>query len=234
MPDNLTGKVPLLLDLHGFTGSAEWQRNLSGFSQLADRDKFIAVWPDGLHNSWNAGNACCGQSVADNIDDVGFLRKLIDNVSDQHGIDQSRIYITGISNGSAMSQRFVNEASDIIAASASLALYLLVPPEENYTPVPLMEIHGTQDKVVNWDGSDNFPSAMENLDTWRSMNHCKGEAVESWREGDHYALTYNRCRAGAEVTLVRIYQGGHVIYPNRGANIDTPQMAWDFMKRFSK
>lgn len=234
VPDNLTAKVPLLLDLHGFTSSAAGQRSISGFAHLADRDKFIVVWPDGLHHSWNAGSSCCGQSVADNIDDVGFLRKLIDRVSNQQSIDQSRIYITGISNGSAMSQRFVSEASDIVAASASLALYLLVPPGEDYTPVPLMEIRGSLDRVVNWDGSDYFPSAMENLEAWRTMNGCKGEAEESWREGSHYALTYNRCSNGAEITLVRIDQGGHVIYPQFGANIDTPQMAWDFMKRFSK
>lgn len=234
VPENLEGPVPLLVDMHGFGGTAEQQRNLTGFDRLADDEGFVVVWPQGMNSSWNAGPLCCGHSVADDVDDVGFLRKMIARVSSQQAIDQGRIYVTGLSNGSAMSQRFANEASDLVAATASLALYLLVPKSESYSPVPVLEIHGTKDSVVNWDAKGAFPGAMKNLETWATLNQCRGEPVESWREGPHYALTYEDCQQGTEVTLVTIHEGGHVIYPNMGSRINTPAMAWDFMKRFSK
>ena len=234
VPNNLDGAAPLLVDMHGFGGNPERQRMLTGFDRLADEEKFIVVWPLGMNSSWNAGPLCCGHSVKDNVDDVGFLRKMIARVSGEQNIDQRRIYVTGLSNGSGMSQRFANEASDLVVATASLALYLLVPKSDTYSPVPMLEIHGTKDSVVNFEGAGAFPGAMKNLETWAEMNQCSGEPVESWREGPHHALTYENCQQGAEVTLVIINEGGHVIYPSRGSRINTTAMAWDFMKRFSK
>ncbi|MDG2072309.1 MAG: hypothetical protein P8J55_11455 [Pseudomonadales bacterium] len=234
VPETLNSAAPLLVDMHGFGGNPERQRMLTGFDRLADEEKFIVVWPLGMNASWNAGPLCCGHSVKDNVDDVGFLRKMIARVSGEQNIDQRRIYVTGLSNGSGMSQRFANEASDLVAATASLALYLLVPKSETYSPVPMLEIHGTKDSVVNFEGAGTFPGAIRNLETWAAMNQCSGEAVESWREGPHYALTYEDCQQGAEVTLVTIHEGGHVIYPSQGSRINTTGMAWDFMKRFSK
>ena len=234
IPEGLKGPAPLLVDMHGFGGNAEGQKRLTGFDRLADDEGFIVVWPQGMNASWNAGPKCCGHSVADGVDDVGFLRKMIARVGGQQAVDQRRVYITGLSNGSAMSQRFANEASDLVAATASLALYLLVPESDNYEPVPVLEIHGTKDGVVNWGEKGAFPGAMKNLKSWATMNQCRGEPVESWREGSHYALTYENCKAGTEVTLVSIHEGGHVIFPTRGSRINTTAMAWDFMKRFSK
>lgn len=234
VPETLNSAAPLLVDMHGFGNNPERQRMLTGFDRLADEEKFIVVWPLGMNASWNAGPLCCGHSVKDNVDDVGFLRKMIARISGEQNIDQRRIYVTGLSNGSGMSQRFANEASDLVAATASFALYLLVPKSDTYSPVPMLEIHGTKDSVVNFEGAGAFLGAIRNLETWAAMNQCSGEAVESWREGPHYALTYEDCQQGAEVTLVTIHEGGHVIYPSQGSRINTTGMAWDFMKRFSK
>ena len=240
VPENLNGTAPLLVDMHGFGDNPEQQKMLTGFDHLADEEKFIVAWPLGMNFSWNAGPLCCGHSVSnnvsvkDNVDDVGFLRKMIAKVISQESIDQHRVYVTGFSNGSAMAQRFANEASDIVAATASLASYLLVPKSDTFSPVPMLEIHGTKDSVVNWSSAGRFPGALKNLSTWAAMNKCSGEPVESWREGPHYALTFADCQQGVEVTLVTVHEGGHVIYPSVGSRINTTAMVWDFMKRFSK
>ena len=189
-------------------------------------------WPYGLCDVWNSGS-CCGTAVTDSIDDMGFLRKMIEQLVDQYNIDENRIYTTGLSNGSCMAQMLVNKASDLIAASASMAQYLLAPPDPDYTPVSMMEIHGTEDMVVKYE-KDYFPGAMENLETWRMMNNCDGTAVETWRSGDSYTLTYQNCDGGTEVSLVTVNGAGHVAYQGIQADINTSRMAWDFMKRFSK
>src|SRR5262245_19492904 len=78
VPASYTGRfpVPLVLDLHGLTGTSGQQANLSGFREKSDEVGFIVVWPQGVSNSWNA-YGCCGTANSQNIDDPGFLRAVV-------------------------------------------------------------------------------------------------------------------------------------------------------------
>jgi polyhydroxybutyrate depolymerase len=219
--------------MHGFTIGPSEQRALSGFDSLADSEGFIIVWPYGLCNSWNSGKTCCGSAVEDDIDDVGFIRKLVEQVSEQYDIDRNRVYVTGLSNGCSMAQRLANEASDIVAAVACMAQYLLVPPDTGYTPVSVMEIHGTKDWAADYK-PDVFPGAVENFDTWKMMNNCTGSYTETWESGKSVAWTYQTCDNGTEVSLVTIDGAGHVLYSGEETDVDTARLAWDFMKKFAK
>ena len=231
IPAGLTGDVPLVIDLHGWTHNPSRQRDISGFDSLADSEGFIIVWPYGLCNSWNSGEACCPPASEEQIDDVGFVRKLVDQVAGQYSIDLNRIYLTGLSNGCSMTQRLVNEASDIIAAAACMSLHLLVPEDPEYTPVSVMTLLGTDDDLYY---PGEMPGALDNLDTWKSMNHCTGTYTETWRSGNSFARTYENCENGTEVSLVTIDGGNHVLYEGDGTDVNTACLAWDFMIRFSK
>jgi len=231
VPAGLAGSVPLVIDLHGWTETPSEQRAVSGFDSLADSEGFIIVWPYGLCNSWNSGETCCPPASEDKIDDVGFIRKLVEQVSGQHNIDLNRIYVTGLSNGCSMTQRLANEASDIMAAAACMSLHLLVPEDAGYTPVSVMTILGTDDDLYD---PGETPGALENFNTWKAMNHCIGSYTETWRDGNSVAWTYQACDNGTEVSLVTIDGGGHVLYQGEQTDIDTTGLAWDFMKRFTK
>jgi len=232
VPKNLTGSVPLVIDLHGHSSSPSEQRDFSGFESLANSEGFIVVWPYGLCGSWNSGKPCCPPANVDNLDDVSFLRKMIEEVSEQHDIDAKRIYVTGLSNGAAMAQRLANEASDLIAAVAGVSLHLLVPEAADYTPVPVITLYGNKDLDIY--DPENFVTANENFNTWKTMNNCEGSYVETWRDGGSFAWTYKDCADGTEVTIVTIDEGGHMLYQGRQTEFDTTRMAWDFMKRFIK
>jgi polyhydroxybutyrate depolymerase len=233
VPAGLTGSSPLVIDLHGWTSNPSRQRSFSGFDSLANSEGFIVVWPYGLCNSWNSGAKCCEPASSDNIDDVGFIRKLVEKVSGQYNIDSNRIYVTGLSNGCAMAQRLANEASDIIAVAACMSLYLLVPEDTEYTPVSVMELHGTKDWAMDYEPAE-FPGALGNFNTWKTMNNCAGSYIVTWSSGKSFAWTYQDCDNGTEVSLVTIDKGGHVLYKGEETDIDTARLAWDFMKRFTK
>jgi polyhydroxybutyrate depolymerase len=233
VPAGLTGSAALVIDLHGWTSNPSRQRAISGFDSLAVSEGFIAVWPYGLCNSWNSGPTCCGQAAEDKIDDVGFIRRLVTQVSGQYNIDPNRIYVTGLSNGCSMTQRLANEASDIIAAAACMSFYLLVPEDPGYTPVSVMELHGSRDGIVDYEPGE-FPGALENFNTWKTMNNCTGSYTVTWSSGNSFAWTYQNCDNGTEVSLVTIDRAGHVPYRGEGTDIDTTRLAWDFMKRFTK
>jgi len=233
VPDGLSGDVSLVVDLHGYTSTAYGQRSISGFRRLADAEGFIVVWPQGTNNSWNSGS-CCGGARNQNVDDVSFIRNLVGQIVSEQNIDTSRIYVTGLSNGCSMSQRLVMEASDLFAAAACMAFYLLVSEDDNYSPIPVMEIHGTDDYTVPYD-----PGAVNNFEAWASRNGCTGspEVTEisdsASIEGDN-VQTYHNCTNNAKVALVTINGGGHVLYRGYGTPIDTSVIAWNFLSEFSK
>lgn len=232
VPVGIKGDVPLVIDIHGWGDNPSNQRSISGFESLAKTEGFIVVWPYGLCNSWNSGEQCCPPASSDEIDDVGFIRKLIEKVSGKYNIDSDRIYVTGLSNGCSMTQRLANEASDVVTAAACMALHLLVPEAPDYDPIPVMTLLGTNDDLYN--ESEDMPGAVKNFETWKEMNNCTGTYEVTWSSGNHVAWTYTDCDNDTEVTLVTIDGGGHVLYKGEGTEINTTQLAWDFLKRFSK
>lgn len=232
VPDALTN-APLVIDMHGWLGRPDGQRGNSDLEAMANTEGFIVAWPYGLARSWNAGDGCCNPSARDVIDDVGFLRALVDQSIATWPVDPDRVYVTGLSNGCAMSQRFATEASDLVAAAACMAMVRLVETPAEYTSVPFMALHGTNDTVVPYDG-DDFISAQANIEAWRDDNGCTGDAVTTWSEGEHAAETWTECANGTEVALVTIQDGGHVLYSGKGTDVDTTQVAWDFMSRFAR
>ena len=160
---NGTELAPLLLDLHGWSLSADKQKELTGFDVLAEAVGAIVLYPQGLakdgepalggsEESWNAG-WCCGDAVVHEIDDLGFLLSLIGLAQEIHPVDPSRIYVTGWSNGCAMAHRLAFHASDVIAAMGCMSMYLLDDIEPGYSPIPMLEVHGFVDDVVWYETS---------------------------------------------------------------------------------
>ena len=82
--------VPLLIDLHGLGSNPGEQRFISGQLQQSDQRGSIAVWPQGQDESWNGFN-CCGKSLENNVDDVGFLRTLVTTMKGQANIAGDRV-----------------------------------------------------------------------------------------------------------------------------------------------
>ena len=87
VPPSYTGAtaVPLVVDLHGWTATAEIQRSISGFLALSDARGFVVAWPQGVGNAWNGG-VCCTSTPTD----VEFIRSLVANLEIEANIDAAR------------------------------------------------------------------------------------------------------------------------------------------------
>lgn len=232
VPQGLKGDVPLVIDIHGWGDNPSRQRSISGFESLSRKEGFIVAWPYGLCDSWNSGEACCPPASSDEIDDVGFIRKMIAKISQKYNINSNRVYLTGLSNGCSMTQRIANEASDIVAAAACMSLHLLVPKDPDYNPISVMTLLGNKDDLYN--SGEDMPGAIENFNKWKSMNNCSGTYEVTWSSGNSVAWTYTDCDNDTEVTLVTIDGGGHILYKGRDTKINTTLLAWNFLKKFSK
>jgi len=168
--------VPLVLNFHGYTSNAKDQMGYGDFRPIADTAGFIIVAPQGTllegRTHWNVG----GWTLASKVDDVGFTTALIDSLSAAYNIDQNRIYSTGMSNGGYMSYLLACQLSDKIAAVASVTgsmtpqIYDACDPQH---PTPVMQIHGTKDGTVPFDGNPAWTKSMDEVvNYWVSHNQC--------------------------------------------------------------
>ncbi len=193
--------MPVVLNLHGLM-SAAWQQVLfSGMNPTADRAGFIAVYPDGLGSSWNAG-VCCGSSALTGVDDVGFLRAAVEDLAAKLCIDRRRIYATGMSNGGYMSHRLGCEAADLFAAIAPVAGAMGITGCTPARPVPVIAFHGVQDGLVS------YADGRAAIEQWAALDGCPGDPVRT-DHGGSYCETWSGCSAGTEVTLCTLDPMGH-------------------------
>src|SRR6266404_2656070 len=212
--------APVILNFHGGGGHAAAQQEYSRIDALADREGFLAVYPDGTGSfnllTWNAGPTCCGYAAANKVDDTGFTAALIDDLAARTPIDAKRVYATGLSNGAMMAYRLAAELPNRIAAIAPVAGAMQQPGPIAHA-VPVLHIHSVDDPRALYEGGlgppfpmtntrVQHPAVSETLARWSAANGCKGEPrVAEERNGTgesagHTAmhLVYPGCAAALE------------------------------------
>jgi polyhydroxybutyrate depolymerase len=231
-------RLPLVVDLHGYTSWAEEQATRTKWGAKADTEKFIVVDPDGIDKSWNA-TICCGTAMASMIDDVAFMRAVVTRISTALCIDPKRVYLSGHSNGGMMTFKLGCQAADIFAAIAPVAGATPAPGMCHPSrPISVAMIRALQDGSVPYagkgTGDTRFQSAMEDLDTWKGLDHCASTPVVMSHNG--VCQTYTQCMDGTEVELCSP-RGDHLFFfANAAGNPDNllvPDTAWEFFSRHS-
>lgn len=242
-----TTPLPVIVALHGGGGN---KRSASVVScpngdegeagclpEVAKAKGFAVVRPDGVGSrplrnvrTWNAGggvgpwNCASGPACRSGSDDVAYLRALLDEIARTIPVDPKRVFVTGISNGGAMSHRLACELSDRVAAIVAVSGTNQLVAAGGACPaqVPVLQIHGTEDPCWSYttsntsclpgDGGDKLGVA-ESMEGWRVRNGCDAmPTMESLpdRSADGTTATratYTGCQA--DVQLVRIEGGGH-------------------------
>jgi polyhydroxybutyrate depolymerase len=138
--------LPVVLVLHGGGGNAVNAERMSGFTELVERERLIAVYPDGTGRlpttllTWNADH-CCALAMTERVDDVGFIAALLDTLAARYPVDARRIYVTGMSTGGMMAHKLARELPQRIAAIAPVvgAVFVGAPPPKG--PVSVLAIN---------------------------------------------------------------------------------------------
>ncbi|MBS3756504.1 MAG: prolyl oligopeptidase family serine peptidase [Desulfobacterales bacterium] len=254
--------LPLVVVIHGAFDTAKNMEIVSGFSELADRENFIVVYPNGmgifgLIQHWNAGH-CCGKAAADGVDDVAFLETVIKDVSSRLSVDPERIYMTGFSNGGMLTHRFAAEKGHLLAAAAPLAASAGGAPDANtpewsppvpQTLIPLLVMHGTEDRHVPFAGgaSENrkterryWPVAKTTAFWVKHNRAVQKPSINYLHDQRVKVTTWKGSPKGADVVLYAIDGWGHQ-WPGRHftalldpedplRNFDAAEIIWHFFK----
>jgi polyhydroxybutyrate depolymerase len=260
VPQSVTqrgGLAPLVMVLHGGGGNADNAERMTGFSDEAEKEGFIVVYPEGTGRfgkmlTWNAGH-CCGYAMKNRVDDVGFISAMIDKLIRDYPVDTRRIYATGMSNGGMMTHRLGIELSNRMAAIAPVVATLFGAEAKPKHPVSALMINGMLDKHVPyqggppggrfsdaWDGTPTKP-AQEQAAFWARADGCMNPPEQ--KDDSAYVLTQYRCPDGRDVEMYLIKDNGHA-WPGgqQGSRMgDKPSTAvngtdviWAFFKAHAK
>ena len=156
LPANAKG-APLILALHGGGGDPDQFASASGLARAATRAGFAVAFPAGTGRrgerllTWNGGY-CCGSAARNGIDDIGFLKAVIKDAADRFGVDGSGVYLTGMSNGSILSETFAAKNPGMVRAVAGVSGTMDTSRTRVQGKVPALIIHGTADTMVPYEG----------------------------------------------------------------------------------
>ncbi len=238
-------ETPLVLDFHGHSSNASQQEERSGLSDVADQQGFIVVYPQGVREADGETGWATTASRAARVDDVLFVGDLLDKLQGQFCIDPRRIYATGFSNGGGMTNLLACTMATRIAAIAPVAGAF---PPDPYPggcrpdrPVPVLELHGTEDLIVPYDGraGTHDPSILEWLAEWAARDGCTAGPETFYEQGTVTGIEWTGCKNNSAVVHYRISKAGHV-WPSNvtietgGAaheRISTPLLIWKFFQQ---
>ncbi|MDG1402875.1 T9SS type A sorting domain-containing protein [Polaribacter sp.] len=243
--------VPLVLNFHGFGSNANEQMHYGDFRDIADTEGFLLVHPEGtLSNGdqfWNVGFP--GSTSTSTIDDVGFTEALIDKLSTLYAIDLDRVYATGMSNGGFMSFLLACQLSEKIAAVASVTGSMTQDTFNDCNaqhPTPVLQIHGTSDSVVPYDGDITWTlSIVDVFSFWMNYNNCDTNPIITTFP-DIYTLdgstvdhfVYSGGDNGVTTEHLKVIGGGHTWpgsafnFPGTNYDINASMKIWQFFSRF--
>jgi len=264
VPEKLAAASPsAMLALHGGGGSARQFKDEISLDAVADREGFIAVYPDGvgpgtrLLHTWNSGHNCCGQAQRSNVDDVGFVLAVLDDLATKISYDEERVSVIGHSNGAMMAYRLAAEASHRFSAVIPVAGAMALDDFAPGNPVAVLHIHSIDDPRALYEGGEGppFPGtnstvvhepALEAIRAWADVNGCSGELAETRviHESEIQkvaVLDFDAC-GGAIVQHVIITGAGHG-WPGVSYNrfrerttgpsitsVDAVELAWAFAR----
>ena len=225
-----TKPAPLVIVLHGNTQTGADMVMRTAWPDVAKREGFGVVFPDGLNHAWadlRPTNLRAGRVPPYGTDDVAFIAKLVEKLVGDGSVDPRRIYITGISNGGAMTMTLLCKRADLFTAAASVAINLTdqsAGPCKPSRPVPMLMMNGTADPLVPYEGGrgssrfavDGFWSVEKTLGFWRKINGCEATdtavtELDDTDRSDRSTVTRieSKCPPGRDVVLYRVNDGGH-------------------------
>lgn len=270
VPPNCAGKslVPVVMMLHGGGGTGRAAAYETGWATKADEAGFLAVFPDAVPRDpskpasfalnpqlWNDGSDRFYQGQKQ-VDDVGFLNAVLDDLLARFAADPKRIYVTGFSNGASMAFRFGAEASRRVAAIAPVAGACWLNPLKLERPVPMCYITGTADPLNLIEGgvpklateaSDKVrakpkPPVRESIVKWAKAIGCPTTSTRTSEVGGVRRETYGPSPNGAEVLYITVEDMGHtwaggksllpeIMVGKRSNKINATDVIWDFFQK---
>jgi polyhydroxybutyrate depolymerase len=233
VPAQLSPTMPITIDNHGFTQPGPTQRMASGLFRLVDRNKTVLITTQGVEDSWNGqgvneafrNSACCGDALAQRVDDLKYFGAVVDAVKTSLKLTPVVVASSGISNGMAIGNLITCTSDPVgrmfdVVAGVSFALPTNIEGCQARPGMFYSESHGTADTVVGIDGRGGFAAqintgpAREVPKTLASLRGCATTAQETRVSDNTVCRTFSGCMGGGVVQMCEVANGQHGLYRN--------------------
>ena len=246
------GRLPLVIALHGGGGNGAQLAKSAGLIDEAAKEGFVLALPEGSSRfgkleTWNAGG-CCAYAMREKIDDIGFIRALIDELERTQPVDPKRIYVVGMSNGGMMAERVAIELGDRIAGAAVFVGALFGNEPRPVAAVPMLIVNAEKDEQVPIAGGTSTTGIVRRSQGmpykpsryaatfWATANRCTTNHAKA-ETADYVRERWTDCASGADVDFY-IVKGAEHGWPGRGlgrpgvtrntGKIDGTALMWEF------
>lgn len=238
--ENLKG-IPLVLVLHGGSGNAFSMIHKSGWLELYKDDEFAVAFPNGGlvgfikgrdSRTWHCGD-CLGEANNDDRD-VAYIGNVIDSVCERLPVDEQKVFVCGHSMGGMMSHRLACQMAGRIAGIASVAGPLVYSECNPSKLIPILHIHGTDDKVVPFAGGMNkrkictFPDIHEMSEQIAKRNYAQSKPVEHSISDIATSYYWNGVYP---VELIVLNGHGHSLPSKRDHGFSASEYIWCFFSQ---
>ena len=245
--------TPIVVAFHGFPMTADQMSRITHLSKVADAHGFAVLFPQGYQKSWALPGGSTPAAQA-GIDDVAFVRTLLDSAVRLYGLDAMRVVATGISNGGILTELLGCSLSGMLIGIVPVAGLMRRDTAANCAPlrpISVFGIHGIDDPIASYagvPGAGGFLSFPDTLAFWARVDGCSRTPASSQLAAAGHdgttvtAMTYTGCTPGTEVVGYAVKGGGHA-WPGgepigsteevgaTSEQFDTSDQIWSFLDR---
>tara|TARA_B100000925_G_scaffold97592_1_gene71230 strand:+ start:1235 stop:2119 length:885 start_codon:yes stop_codon:yes gene_type:complete len=239
VPDsyNQSLATPMMLNFHGFAGTASDYMRYADMRSVAESENFILVYPQGsCSDGLSHWNPCPrGGENKSSADDLGFIQAIINDISTQYNVDQERIYATGYSNGGMMAYGLANHKSDLIAAVACVSGIMLDCFGSISHSMPILHLHGTSDNELPYNGNSDYPSVQSILEYWIGFNNTSINPTSRIDNSGTIPIEqyiYDQGDNSVSVEHLKYIGGEHVWFENTFQGYSTGELIWNFVSKY--
>ena len=239
VPDsyNQSLATPMMLNFHGFAGTASDYMRYADMRSVAESENFILVYPQGsCSDGLSHWNPCPrGGENKSSADDLGFIQAMINDISTQYNVDQERIYATGYSNGGMMAYGLANHKSDLIAAVACVSGIMLDCFGSISHSMPILHLHGTSDNELPYNGNSDYPSVQSILEYWIGFNNTSINPTSRIDNSGTIPIEqyiYDQGDNSVSVEHLKYIGGEHVWFDNTFQGYSTGELIWNFVSKY--
>ena len=244
------GPRGVIIDFHGGGGnrlSANQSTCPAGNDQapgclaaLANARGYAVVFPDGTGGrparnlrTWNAGGGhvvgcVSGAACRSNVDDAKYFDAVLEQLQSSKLLDLDHLFLTGISNGAAVTHRLACERNQAIRAIAPVAgtNQFFADGGSCSAAMAVLQIHGTEDPCWPFDGGSQTCledagekiGVAESMEGWRQRNECTATSVTASLNDldptDGTTVVQQRWQGCRKATEALIIHGGGHAWPN--------------------
>ncbi|MET0335296.1 MAG: PHB depolymerase family esterase [Rhizobacter sp.] len=214
VPANLVTPAAVVLSLHGLSSSASSQQNGSGWDAVSNSARNVVIaYPEGVNSRWNVAG------FNPTIDDTGFMKAIVDHVSQRVRIAPNRVYISGTSLGGGFSHKMACTQANYFAAAAPVVFHLHSSPQDYVCapqrPITVLEYAGRNDLLVRYSGGTSSVqgqtvthlSANASFEKWAQLSGCTGNPTTVWSRLTANNKQYKTCANGVIVGLASLSCG---------------------------